>query len=188
MSREQLIQTLWGENRGKVLILGFIVLLIGAVQFWQGGWVEIELESSRQELLKVQAEFDLIQQRIAEGGGAQISGVADDLEHFYKIIPQRSGLGSFIGRLYSYANTAGIDIDQISYDAKPVKETALLGYHLSFTVIGSYAQVKKFIHQLENSSSLLIIDKISLAGKRQTNEEVVNLHLQLQTFFQTAGQ
>jgi type IV pilus assembly protein PilO len=188
MSREQLIQTLWGENRAKVISVLIGILLIGAVQLWQGVWVEAELESTRQELKKAQADLDSIQQRIAEGGGLQISGLAEDLEHFYKMAPPRSGLGSFIGRLYSYAKAAKIDIDKISYAAKPVKETELLGYQLSFNVSGSYAQVKKFIHQLENSPSLLILDNISLAGKRQADDEVVNLKIQLQTFFQAAGQ
>ncbi len=187
MSREQLIQTLWGDNRGKVILLLIIILLIGAVQLWRGVWVETKLESSHRELQKVQADLDSIQQRIADGGGAQISGVAEDLEYFYKIVPSRSGLGSFIGRLYSYAKAAEIDIDRISYTAKPVKETSLLGYQLVFTVTGSYAQVKKFIHQLENSPSLLILDKISLAGNRQADEEIVNLQIQLQTFFKAAG-
>ena len=183
MSREQLIQTLWGENRGKVLSLLFFILLIGALQFWQGLWIDPKLESSRVELRNLQTDLRSIQQRIAEGGGAKISGIADDLEYFYQMVPPRSGLGSFIGRLYSYAAAAGIDIEKISYAAKPVKETELLGYQLSFTVSGSYAQVKKFIHKLENSPSLLILDKISLAGARQATEEIVNLQMQLQTFF-----
>jgi len=188
MSREQLIQALWGENRGKIFLLLFFVLLIAAVQLWQGLWVDMKLESSRMELRNAQTDLGLIQQRIAEGGGAKISGIADDLEHFYLMIPPRSGLGSFIGRLYSYAEASGIDIDRISYSAKPVKETELLGYQLSFTVSGSYAQLKKFIQQLENSPSLLILDKIALAGTRQATEEIVNLQMQLQTFFREGVQ
>ena len=183
MSREQLIQTLWGENRRKVLWILLFVLLIGAIQLWQGLWTDLKLESTRVELGQVQTDLRLLQQRIAEGGGTRISDREDDLEHFYQMIPARSGLGSFIGRLYSYAAGAGIEIDQISYSAKPVKETALLGYQLTFAVSGSYEQVKKFIHLLENSPSLLILDKISLAGARKSTEEIVNLQLQLQTFF-----
>ena len=34
------------------------------------------------------------------------------------------------------------------------KGTRLLGYHLGFFVTGSYAEVKKFIHHLENSPSV----------------------------------
>jgi len=188
MSREQLIQTLWGENRGKVLFLAILVLMIGAVQLWQGLWVDVKLDESRIDLRKEQNELRLLRQRIEEGGGAKLSGIADDLDSFYQIVPPRSGLGSFIGRLYSYAAAAHIDIDQISYSAKPVKETSLLGYQLSFKVTGSYAQVKKFIHQLENSPSLLILDQISLSGSNKAMEENVNLQLQLRTFFREGEQ
>lgn len=183
-----LIRSLWKENRTKLLLLVLLLIILGAVQLWQGLWIDQKLESSRVELLNVQTDLRLLRQQIAEGGGTQISGIADDLEHFYQMVPARSGLGSFIGRLYSYAEAAGIDIEQIGYAAKPVMGTGLLGYKLSFTVSGSYTQAKKFIHQLENSPSLLILDKISLAGTRKATAEVVNLQIQLQTFFREAEQ
>lgn len=183
MSREQLMQTLWGENRGKVLLLLSLTVLIGAAQLWQGFWLGPQLESTRSELYRAQAELRSNQQRIAAGGEAKITGITADLEHFYQIVPPRSGLGSFIGRLYSYASDTGIDIDQIAYSAKPVEGTGLLGYQLGFTVSGSYTQVKQFIHQLENSPSLLILDKIALNEVRRESEEIVGLQMQLQTFF-----
>ncbi len=188
MSRAQLIQTLWGENRGKFLLLLFILLLIGSLQLWQGYWIDKKMESSRIELLRVQQDLRLNQQRVAEGGGAKLTGLADDLELFYQRIPAKSGLGNFIGRLYSYAADAGIDIDQISYSTDAVEGTALLGYGLSFTVSGSYTQVKKFIHRIENSPSVLILDNISLAGARRGAAETVSLQLKLQTFFREGEQ
>ena len=188
MSRAQFIQTLWGENRGKLMLLLSILLLICSLQLWQVFWIDNKMESSRVELLKAQKDLRLNQQRVAEGGGAKITGLADDLELFYQRVPEKSGLGSFIGRLYSYAADAGIDIDQISYSTDPLEDTALLGYGLSFNVRGSYIQVKKFIHLIENSPSLLILDTISLAGVRRDATETVNLQLKLQTFFREAEQ
>jgi len=183
MSREQLIQTLWGENRGKLLLLLAFIVLIAALQFWQTLLIEPKLALSRTRLQQAQSDLRLTQQRVAEGGGAKISGLAEDLEQFYQIVPQKAGLGGFIGRLYSYAEDAGIDIAQISYAPKPVKQTRLLGYQLGFGVSGSYTQVKKFIHLLENSPSVLILERIALSSNRQEDKELVNLRLQLQTFF-----
>jgi Tfp pilus assembly protein PilO len=188
MSREQLVQTIWDENRGKVLLLLVLLLLIGFLLLWQGLWVDPKLETSRMQLRRAQADLRLAQQRVAEGGGAKISGIAEDLEQFYQMIPPVSGLGSFIGRLYSYAGEAGIDIEQINYAAKPLDETELLGYQLSFAVSGSYTQVKKFIHRLENSPSVLILEKIALGGTRQETQETVSLQMQLQTFFRGGEQ
>lgn len=188
MSREQLIQTIWGENRGKVVLLLSLILLIGAMQLWQGLWLEPELGAGRLLLRNAQADLRLEQQRVSAGGGAKITGLADDLETFYQRVPPRKGLGSFIGRIYSYANDAGIEIDQISYASKSVKQTDLLGYQLSFSVAGSYTQLKKFIHRLENSPSLLILQQISLGGSSKGNEDLVKLRIRLQTFFREGKQ
>ncbi len=183
MPGEQMLQALWRENRGKILLLCLLVLLLLAIQLGQSLWMDPALESSRITLRKTQAALRQAQLRVAAGGGAKITGIADDLDHFYQMMPARTGLGNFIGRLYSYAEDAGIDIDQISYAAKPVKDVGLLSYQLSFAVSGRYSQLKKFIYQLENSPSLLILQKIALDEARQKKKKVVNLQLQLQTFF-----
>lgn len=188
MSREQLLQTLWGENRSKVILVVVLLLLSVAVQIWQNGFLESQLATARTNLRNSQAELRSEKQRIEAGGGARISGLAEDLDHFYQSIPARSGLGSFIGRLYSYAADAGIDIAQINYVAHPVKDTRLLSYELSFTVDGSYAQLKKFIHLLENSPSLMILQSIALDAGQKNKEASVGLQLQLQTFFREAVQ
>lgn len=188
MLRTQIFQTIWSENRGKFLFLLSTLLLIGSLQLWQGFWIDTEIAASSRELSRVQKELRLNQQRVTEGGGAQITGLADDLKNFYQGIPGKVGLGSFIGRLYSYATDAGIEIAQISYSTNPVEEMDLLGYDLSFTVSGSYLQVKKFIHLIENSPTLMIVDSISLAGARRMMTETVTLRLQLQTFFREVEQ
>ncbi len=188
MSRDQWIQVLWDENRGKVLSLLLIILLLAGLQIYQSFQVTPQLEISSVQLEKSRTELRQAQQRVVTGGGAKISGIADDLERFYRNVPLRSDLGSFIGLLYSYAGDAGIDIDQISYAAKFAKETALLGYQLGFAVSGSYSQVKKFIYLLEKSPSLLIVQKISLDEARKEQKEIVRLQIQLQTFFREEEQ
>lgn len=187
MSREQLLQTLWGENRKRVLIMLFVLLLIGGIQLWQGFWVGPRLKNSSVELRQLRSDLRLEKQRVAAGGGAVIDGLTEDVDHFYKMVPLRSGLGSFIGRLYSYAEKAGIDIAQISYQPKQLKEMPLLEYQLSFSVDGDYKQVKKFIHLLENSPSILILNSISLGSSQREKKRIVGLQIQLQTFFREEG-
>ncbi len=187
MSREQLMQTLWGENRKRVLIMLLFILLIGGIQLWQGLWTGPKLEDSRAQLRSLRAELRIEKQRVSAGGGAAITGITDDIEHFYQMVPSRSGLGSFIGRLYSYAANAQIEIDQISYQPKAIKDADLLQYQLSFSVSGDYAQIKKFIHLLENSPSVLILNRITLGSARKEKKEIVGLQIQLQTFFREEG-
>jgi type IV pilus assembly protein PilO len=187
MSRQQMLKTLWTENRAKILLLVGLLLLIVALHLFQALWLEQKFDASREQLLNTQKELRLAQQRMDEGSGAKISGIAEDLEKFYEIIPEPSGLGSFIGRLYSYAGDAGIDIAQVSYQAKSIEDSRLFSYQLNFGVSGSYLQLKKFIHLLENSPALLIIDRISLSSSQQETTGNVGLQMELKTFFKEGG-
>ncbi|WP_020676038.1 type 4a pilus biogenesis protein PilO [Geopsychrobacter electrodiphilus] len=184
MLREQFIRAFWEENRRKIFLLSALILLVFAFHFIQIFWFDQKIVEINTQLQTNQSELQIAQQRLEEGGGEKITGIAEDLEHFYQIIPQRSGLGNFIGRIYSYAGDAGIDIAQISYVAKPVETTKLLSYTLNFGVSGSYPQLKKFIYLLENSPSVLILDKISLNSHHQEKNDVVGLQIELKTFFQ----
>jgi type IV pilus assembly protein PilO len=188
MLYQQLKQTLWGENRAKMLVLLLMILLITGIQLLLAYWTEPKLDTTLALLKQARIEKQQEDQRLAAGGGAEVTGLAEDLEKFYQQIPDQTGLGKFIGRLYSYAESAEIDIAQITYVAKPVIGTDLLGYQLTFSVSGSYQQIKKFIHQLETSPSLLILDRLALGEERKDKQEVVRLQMQLQTFFRGGEQ
>lgn len=103
-----------------------------------------------------------------------------DLSQFYEAIPEYQEFTSLIEELLVLSNRAQLDIAQISYASAELKELPLLKFNLSFNVAGEYAQLKKFIHSLEQSSRLVTIKQIGLAG---TDEDGVNLRLNLETFF-----
>lgn len=187
MPQVQLLKALWVENRGKLWLLICLVIVLAAMQLWQGLWIEPKITAALNDLRNLQGELRQARQQEAVGGGIVVSSLSEDVAHFYQMVPPVSGLGSFIGRLYSYAGSAGIDIAQIAYSTKPVEDLKLQRYELSFSVKGSYTQIKKFVHLLENSPSLLILEKITLGGTRQDDQEVVNLQMMLHTFFREEG-
>lgn len=187
MLQMRLIKDLWAENRGRLCLVIILCVLLATLQLWQGVWFAPKITATRLELSRLQTELRQARQQELVGGGAVVTSLADDVENFYQMVPPISGLGSFIGRLYSYAESAGIDIRQITYTTKPVENLKLQQYVLSFAVMGRYTQIKKFVHLLENSASLLVLDKIALVGTRQDAQDVVNLQLQLQTFFREEG-
>jgi len=187
MPYAQLLKNLWAENRGKILLLVFLSGVFVAIQLWRSFWIEPKIAEARQELRTLQVDLRKARQQESIGGGALIADRSDDVENFYKMVPPVEGLGSFIGRLYSYADSAGIDIEKVSYDTEELDTLSLQQYSLSFDVSGSYTQIKKFVHLLENSPSLLVLDKISLAGARKKDREVVTLQMQMQTYFKEAG-
>jgi type IV pilus assembly protein PilO len=186
MMQDQQLNTLWVENRGKVLVLLVLILLCGLLYGWRIFLVDPELVATKQDLNRLEIELRQQRQRIDEGGGADIAGLAVELQNFYQQVPQPEGLGDFIGQLYQLATDAGIDIDQVSYAIKTLEELPLFAYQLSFSVSGEYRELKKFIHLLENSPSLIIVDQITLDSAGQKATGSVRLQIQVQTFFREA--
>ena len=104
-----------------------------------------------------------------------------DLQTFRQAIPTKKELTGLIGEIFSLASTSGLKIDRISYKPERLKDVRLLQYGLSFNVSGTYNQVKKFAHIIEQSSRLLTIDDMSLNTGQQGKD--VDLKLNLTTFF-----
>lgn len=105
-----------------------------------------------------------------------------DLEKFNRRIPDRNGLSALVGEIFSIASRVGLDIRAIKYSPEKVKGRKLLEYPLTFAISGEYEQVKKFIHQVEQSPRLIAIDKISLRRDSQ-DEGRVKLSVSMITYF-----
>ena len=91
----------------------------------------------------------------------------------------------FVGELFYLADQAQLEIKQISYQPEVDEETEFLYYGLSFSVQGTYQQLKQFIHLLESAQRIMIIDKIAMSGKRDKSDRAqVELQINLTTLFQ----
>jgi CBS domain-containing protein len=66
---------------------------------------------------------------------------------------------------------------------KTDQDNALLRYQLTFTVNGPYRAIKQFVHTLEQSPRLIIIQQVGLQGADQPGGSDVRLQLNLDTFF-----
>jgi len=186
MAPDQRLNTLWLENRGKLLVLSALILLCALFYAWRIFLLDPDLATAKNNLSRLETELRQQQQRITDGGGADVASLAVELQNFYAQIPPPEGLGEFIGQLYELATSAGIDIAQVNYAIKNLEDLPLFAYQLSFAVSGDYQQLKKFIHLLENSASLIIVDQITLDSAGQKNAGSVRLQIQVQTFFREA--
>lgn len=105
---------------------------------------------------------------------------SQDLSKFKQSVPTYQEFTGLIEELLVLSNQARLNITQIGYASEDVKESSLLKFNLNFSVAGSYEQIKKFIHSLEQSARLLAITRVSLQG---TDEKGVRLQLNLETYF-----
>lgn len=106
-----------------------------------------------------------------------------DLAGFRERIPPYRDFTGLIAELQGLAEEAGLELNQISYQHEQEKGADLLRYKLSFTVAGSYRDLKIFVHALEQSPRLIVVDQIGLQGVDADNEAEVRLQLNLETYF-----
>ncbi len=168
MSRGTLGSALWVQNKGQLLFIMLMVLFTVGFFVTRVQIIDPELVQLRERQADLQQQVRQ-QKLLVTQSGLPVSTtekIADDLRKFRELIPDKQKFSSFIGILYKWANRAGLQIDSVSYQPKLDSELNLLQYGLSFSVHGDYTQLKKFIHSLENSQRILIIEKIALASKK----------------------
>lgn len=108
----------------------------------------------------------------------------DDLQRFRSALPVTRHFSDLLGDLYGLAADCNLGITQIGFKPKEMPEEDILSYALTFSVTGTYGEIKRFIHGLEASPRIVVIDKISLRADDQgENGNAVGLNIQLTTYF-----
>lgn len=183
-----ILKVVWEQNRGMLIVLATLLIVCTGLFLTEDQFGEPELERLRLEQSSLQQQLRQQQQQVTkEGMPLSAAGqIAKDLSAFHKKIPTKVEFADFIGDLFAWATKANLVIRQVSYQPKVDPELGFLQYGLNFSVKGTYAQLKKFIHLLENSSRILIIDSISLSGRPGSEDEIneVALNIKLTTYFQ----
>ncbi len=187
MSQRSFTLALWEQNRLRLILLIILALAVVTAFLGRQFFVEPRLESLSSEQFRLQQH---VRQRQVEfaNSGIPVSTAAQldkNLQHFMDLIPPQEEFSLFIGDLFKWATEAGLEINTINYNPEIDDETMFLRYELNFSVEGDYAKVKKFVHLLETSKRILMVDKITLAGRSGGKGEgrVVNLNIALRTYF-----
>ncbi len=183
-----LMTAVWEQNRTSIIVIMVLLLLIitalvGLKLVYEPNLLTLRAEQSRLQQHVRQRQMEFANSGVPVSAAEQIE---KNLQQFEDLIPTQTDFSGFVGELFEWAQQAGLEIHQISYNHKHEKETAFLRYGLSFSVKGSYSQVKKFIHLLENAQRILLIEKISLTGTSSNKESKnkVSLRIELSTYFQ----
>lgn len=179
------LATLWRVNRTVPVILAALLVLTVTLYGLQTFFLAPRLVAGERQLTDVQQQLrrgDLTDRNVLQ------AAMESDLQRFRERIPPETALSGLLGDLAALAEASSLTIDQISYKPAVRPEMQLLAYELNFSVTGTYAELKRFIHGLESSPRLIVIDQISLSsGKEDEGEERVSLALRLTTYFQRSG-
>ena len=183
MARETALQAIWRTNRKIPVALAVLCLVnIAGYLLLTGVFEEKALDLERQ-YIRQQAEVRKAEQggRSAESPLVVYARGTKDLKTFREMIPPKSKLTGLIGEIDTLATSSGLKIDRISFKPEHLDGLNLLQYRLDFNVAGTYSQIKRFTHKIEQSERLMMIDEMALNSKDDVKN--VNLKLTLTTFF-----
>ncbi len=186
MMRDSFLKTAWRANRSfPLLLLGLLLLnlmLYCLVQFWG------EPEVLRLDRVHVSEQTRLQSQKQQSAEGKQTASELErlirDMRAFKERIPQRARFSDLLQELFTLSSESGLEISQVKFDPKELPELDLLRYSLSYSVSGSYEQLKLFINALESSDRFMPIDTLSL---RAAGRNGIVLNLSMTTYFGREG-
>jgi Tfp pilus assembly protein PilO len=173
------LRQLWSGHRVLVSAVALLLLanLVAGLTLQQ--YLVPTVNEREQQVIRRQSEL-----RSGGDSPAQLFVQGEkDLVAFRDKIPLHREFTGLIVELQTLAEDAGLDLNQVSYKAEQEKGSGLLRYTLTFTVVGSYRDIKQFVHALEQSSRLIILRKIGLQGAGEDGATDVRLQLSLETFF-----
>lgn len=180
MTPAMFLRQLWGGYRWLLLLLALLILANVAVALLLQLALVPTVTQRERLLITRQAE------QHSDAGTSPVQQFIQgeqQLAAFQAKIPPHQEFTGLIVELQAMAGKAGLELDQVSYRHERDQNNGLLRYQLTFTVNGPYRAVKQFVHALEQSPRLIIIQQVGLQGSEQPGGTDVRLQLNLETFF-----
>lgn len=148
-----------------------------------------EAQVARTRLERRTEELELVRaQRVrAEGVVDQIRASDEGLVEFYgrRLSSESQALTRIIAEIKDLCGRAGIPPQSLNYDREVLLGQDVSRRTITFSVDGSYAQLRQLINFIELSDSFLILDQVALRGNNA--EGPLRISLKLSTLFTAKG-
>jgi len=99
-------------------------------------------------------------------------------------------LGSMGGRLVPFladvvkrAADAGLASERISYQASVDNKSGLVLFSAGYELNGSYEQIRQYVHLLEASPQLVVIERMDLKGQEDASSLEISVRMTVGTYF-----
>ena len=147
--------------------------------------VEQRTRAAESALAAAQAEFGR-----ATGALTGKDRALKELDTFYRSVLAKDLTGArrlTFARLAQLAAKSSLDFERRRYEPVVERGSNLTRLKVSMELMGNYADVRDFIHEIESSPEFVVIDEINLAEGSQ-GDSMLRLTLQLSTYFRTGEQ
>jgi Tfp pilus assembly protein PilO len=140
----------------NVAVLGLVVLPL----MQNVSTLEANAETASNELLRAR----LLDKQAKDTLGSK-ERADQELKKFYvDILPKsESGARRVVAFLNRTAEENGVRFNRNSQDHQEIKESQLVRASSSFTMTGTYANIRKFLYAVETAEEFVVIERVGLA-------------------------
>ncbi len=187
-----LTQRIFADRRRVILPLG-VFLLANVVALGVVFWLQQSLDAA--EEARMQAVVDLgaarNQTKLAQEQRTGKERADVELKKFYaEILPKdfasaRNVTNFWLGRI---ASESRLTFHQGMYDSEPIRDSRLVKLTGEVTLGGDYADIRKFLYELETAQEFVIIEKVALSQPNATQGNAqLEVALSVATYYLAEG-
>ncbi|MFO7495892.1 MAG: type 4a pilus biogenesis protein PilO [Desulfobacterales bacterium] len=169
--------------RKSRVLWGFCLVLLAL----NAGYYVFFIRDQQQQVRDLQVRYSRQRAELAQfsktaGGSELYAKRVAVLEAFQGHLPQKVAFTEKAAEIDELLQNNGLRVEKMSFAPSEAKELGLWKYATSLAVKGSYASLKNFLADLQNSPSLFAIEKLSFENEPENNGSL-ELTLNISTFF-----
>jgi hypothetical protein len=166
---------------GLIVILAIDVVLLG-INWRLGQSPQVPVgELKRLEMLEKAYRADTVR---LQGFQKELPTDQKQWDEFYtsNFRPKGTGYSAISADLGELSTSAGLRMDNITYDQHNADSHGLIEVEIATAVEGDYGSLINFLDKLEHSNNFYVLDSLTLAS---SNAGKVRLNIHLRTYFRT---
>lgn len=142
--------------------------------------LETSLEEKRKELAPKEAQGDRLERLIKR---SQLNDIEIRRLYDERFSTRSQRLTRVTAEIKQLARNAGLNPLSITYPEEQIEAYGLVKRSFSFSVDGTYLELRKFINLLELSESFLTLEEVTLAGDEGEQGPELRIRLLISTLF-----
>jgi Tfp pilus assembly protein PilO len=165
-----------------VLVLLNVIWLTGlrGALLGRGSLLAKQVSGAEREVGKLEGQLHQLEQttRALEELQANLNDLRER-----RLGPMRERLVPFLKEVVSRTQESGLQPERVAYAVRREEKTGLVYLSAAYSVKGSYDQIRRCVYLLESSPEFVLVDGMGLRGDESASSLVVEVQLNLGTYF-----
>ena len=179
----RLLLTIAGRNRTLIVMVALLALLAISLG-WYASSQRTILDSLHEQWNKSRSRLTAMDKRDATVIYQQ--GI-EDLRQLRQRIAPRLQFPRILGFIVREADRIDVDLADMTYRPRVIKDENLLAYDLKISVTGTYTSVKSFLVSMLSARDFIVVEGIRFSAS-DPFETDVTLDLQVSVYLREDGQ